>query len=421
MSKSLRAVKFFSLLYSLTALVTLLTFSDTVAAQQNGGRPVEAQESRSCPRRTLSVVLYPFIPAKADFFLQVKQDFEAKYPDIALNIIDLSDNYYSSTSDHYIGTTVADVYELDSVFLTDFVTTGRIQELPKDLQLPPSLYLDNAVRGAQIEGKWYGIPHWVCGDFLFFRKDDSALQSVKTLADLEKAIGTTHVPNQGLYIDLKGKSTLGELYLKAAFDRYGDWQNVYPHIQAFDSNLQADLTRTRALCDIGLCRQQSYHDATGFYGHLFAKRRARALVGYSELLYDVLLESSMSCSADEKCVTDADIDVAPLPLDDQGAKPMSWVDSLTINSKCDAQCRQDAAKFIAFYTSDEMYNKALMSTPARYLLPARADLYNNPALIQHAPLYQKLKPIIEKAAVPTAVGLNDKLREHGKTLDSKLP
>src|SRR5205085_8384691 len=142
----------------------------------------------------------------------------------------------------------------------------------------------------------------------------------------------------------------------------------------FDNDLQADLKRVRALCDVGFCRQRPYHDATGFYGHLFARHRSRAVVGYSELLYDVLLESSTSCAIEEQCLTDTDLDVAPLPLDDRGAQPMSWVDSLTIDRGCVAGCQQDAVSFIKFYTSEATSLKALMSIPARYLLPARASL-----------------------------------------------
>jgi thiamine pyridinylase len=351
----------------------------------------------------------------------VKQDFEALCPKIRLDIIDLSNNYYDSKSADFIGTTKADVYELDSVFLSDFVASNHIQELPKELQPAPSDFLANAVKGAQLDGKWYGIPHWVCGDFLFYLKDDAPLQSAKTLADLEKAIGSTHPAGKGLFIDMKGSSTLGELYLKSAFDRYADWSHVTPHMQTFDNDLQSDLKRVRALCDAGFCRQRPYHDATGFYGRLFARRKSRAVVGYSELLYDILLESSTSCAVEEKCVSDADLDVVPLPLDDHGAQPMSWVDSLTIDKDCNVGCQQDAALFIKFYTSEESLLKALMSTPARYLLPARASLYQNTALLQHAPLYQKLKPLIEQAVAPTAVGLNDRLRSFGKTVDGNLP
>ena len=53
-------------------------------------------------------------------------------------------------------------------------------------------------------------------------------------------------------------------------------------------------------------------------------------------------------------------------------------------------------------------------------LPAQASLYRNPELIKEAPMYPKLKMIIEKAATPTGPGLNEKLRALGRELDSRL-
>ncbi len=401
--------------FTVVAALLLLLLVST-AAETN--RSQTTTSSSSC--HTLRVALYPFIPLKSDFFYGIKQDFEARYPEIRLEIIDLSDNYYDPDSPKYIGTTKADVYEVDSVFLYDFASGGRVQELPAELSPRPGEFLANAVKGAQLNGKWYGVPHWVCGDFLFFRSDDAVVRAIRTLADLEKVIGTSHADSKGLFIDMKGRSTLGELYLKSAFDRYVDWPKVEPHIRDFDNDLQADLRRALTLCDKGFCRDSDYHYATGFYGRLFARGMARALVGYSELLYEILLEAKTACPKG-RCVTDQNIDVIALPLDDRGAQPISWVDSLMIDRDCDAQCRRDATLFIQFYNSEETLLKALMTTPPRYLLPARTSLYDNAALMAAAPLYRKLKTFIEVAEAPTGKQLNDLLRRNGKTLDKNLP
>jgi hypothetical protein len=175
------------------------------------------------------------------------------------------------------------------------------------------------------------------------------------------------------------------------------------------------------LCDAGFCRSGNYHEAIGFYGSQFARRRARALVGYSEALYYVLWEAENACAAKEKCQTDADLDVAELPLDDQGSKQMSWVDLLTIGTGCNAQCLSDATAFISYVNSHATQVQALTGYPPRYLLPARASVYADPSIQKAAPLYRQIRPILEKADTPTALKLDQTLRTYGATLDHNLP
>src|ERR1700742_4811967 len=98
-------------------------------------RPTEAQEAH---RQQLRVVLYPFIPEFTYAADTVKRLFEAENPDIELVVLDLSDNYYAPPEDGktdptYIGQVQTDVYELDSVFLADFVKDHKIQPLKDDI------------------------------------------------------------------------------------------------------------------------------------------------------------------------------------------------------------------------------------------------------------------------------------------------
>jgi thiamine pyridinylase len=278
--------------------------------------------------RTLKVALYPFIPGFEAAAEYVKLRYEAENPEVTLKILDLRANYYDSTDDNYIGNAGADVFELDSVLLRDFVTDGKIREMPKDGLLPSGELLSNADRGTQLDGKRYGAAHWVCCNFLFYSVDDAPQKPINTLSDLETFIGS----NSGLIIDLRGKSTLGEYYLMAALDRYPDWKKIYPDkFNDIDSSIESDVLARSKYCDNASCRNKVLHDYTGTHGAEFARRKGKALVGYSESLHDVLSETSL-CSAADACLPDAKIDVAELPLDDNGSKPMSWVDSFTLST-----------------------------------------------------------------------------------------
>jgi hypothetical protein len=79
--------------------------------------------------------------------------------------------------------------------------------------------------------------------------------------------------------------------------------------------------------------------------------------------------------------------------------------------------------FIQFVNSDDIFLLALLPASGRpaYLLPAKASLYSNSNLLAKAHLYPKLKAIIEEAAVPSALSLNEELRNAGRRLDGDLP
>lgn len=101
---------------------------------------------------------------------------------------------------------------------------------------------------------------------------------------------------------------------------------------------------------------------------------------------------------------------------------MSCVDSYVLDRGSDRQRTADAAAFVDYMQSDEVYKMILLHSgvaPA-YLLPAKASLYQDLEVIHAAHLYPQLKTLIEDAGVPSEVGLNDELRARGAQLDRQL-
>lgn len=383
-------------------------------------------------RRHLRVVLYPFIPEFTYVAETVKRLFEAENPKVELTILDLSSNYYAPPKENeppnptYIGDAETDVYELDSVFLADFVNQKKIQALPDNILLSADQLLKNAYLGSMLDGKRYGSAHWACGNFLFFTKDTAPAKNPTTLKDLEALIGPD--AKQRLLVDLRGRLTLGEFYLGAAFAKYKAWAAVKDHILPADKALEADLVRILEMCPSGSCRDQVFHELTGIYGLEFALRRSKALIGYSELLHSVLIEGMMNGT-----MADDDLRVRALPLDDAGAVPISWIDSFTVRAGCTGDCLQDASVFIQFMQRDDIYLKLLLpskpsfltspkpSSPVpAYLLPAKVTMYSKPELLKLAHLYPDLKKIIEDSSVPTAIDLNKNLRTVSSDVDKEL-
>ena len=150
-------------------------------------------------RRKLNVVLYPIIPAFTDYMYQIKAGFEdsPQGKNIQLEFQDLTSGYYDPTKRNFIESAHADVYEIDSVCLADFASAPKVQELPAALVPKPGQFLANAQHAGQLNGQWYGVPHWVCGNLQFFQKDDAQLAAVHTPENLQKTIGTTRPEGSG--------------------------------------------------------------------------------------------------------------------------------------------------------------------------------------------------------------------------------
>jgi thiamine pyridinylase len=385
------------------------------------------QEEHS-PRRALKVILYPFVPAKDALFHAIEQEFETAHPLIDLQIVDLESNYYETEKAGAITNTEADVYELDSIFLVDLVKGERLQPLPDRLRPAHGQFVRVAEQASQYEGTWYGVPHWICTNFLFFQKGD-ALQDAGSFADLERMIGSHHDRGKGLLIDIKGKSTIGELYLDALIDNFGSLEKAAPYLYKEHINQEAEATLGRAvsLCDTGYCRNDDYHKTPGFYARRFARHDGRALVGYSERLFYVLDERLKFCrngvEKEHECVDSQWIDFIELPLSASGSQPFAWVDTFAIAKVCSGQCLDDATAFIAFVTSKEQVKQSLLpaeySAP-RYLLPAHVALYTDDDLKKKSPLYRRMLSSIQRALPVTGYQLNTNLREIGKELDQRL-
>jgi len=100
---------------------------------------------------------------------------------------------------------------------------------------------------------------------------------------------------------------------------------------------------------------------------------------------------------------------------------MVWVDSLALARSCTGQCERDAVAFIRLVNSEETVRVALTGDPPRYLMPARSVLYSDPTVVGAAPLYPRLKSLVENAEAPSLNHLNDNLRNYGHDIDGQLP
>jgi thiamine pyridinylase len=362
---------------------------------------------------TLRVALYPYVPERHSVFTLLSQEFQRQNPGLILQLVEVP-----ADQDYYNGGLAAldaDVYEIDSILLSDVL--GKVAPL----QLSMQGFEPTAIEAVTRNGLTYAVPHWMCGNFLFYRKDNVAVRDAVTWADL-----TGELAKQGrpLLIDLFGRLTLGEWYITMLADRLGTApaQAAILSSDVPDPAVVADLASILSACPAGSCRSKNLHDRTGYYARAFVRGEGGAYIGYSESLYSALKEIIDNCRTGSPCLSPGEIAVRRLPKLSAAStgEGVGWVDGLAISNTLSDGKREAALKFVEFATSEQAYKLLLqpewMDAP-RYLLPARTGL----SLGSDAPLYSDLFAAHQGRKTGTAPRLNAKLQNLSKKLTCGLP
>jgi thiamine pyridinylase len=400
-------------------LIFLAIISITAAA----GCSAQAQQ-RYCTdgnARILRVEMYPFVPGADEIVLKIKNLFEDGCPGLDLQI-HLNQNYYSPDNTGILAAD-ADVYEVDSVFFDDFLKHKNPRPPSQSILDAAGPAVPFAKDIATFNGTQFGVPHWICTDFLIFDKAFPQIGAIKGPTDAAQVFAAL---GKGPLMDLKGSTTLGELYLSILVAHYGSAGEALKRLDSEGPDDYA-LGVLRAFTSMeppGFGRNKKYHQREGFYPRQFARKSASAYVGYSEDTYYALDETARSCLLDQ-CLGQNDLDVALWPFADEGAKPVAWVDMYMMDAQLTEAKLRDAEAFIKFMMSVSTY-EALLLPPSsdqgvpKYLLPARDDVYSDPPMAA-APLYAKFRTLIGPAIPITQEGLNFKLHKISAILEQALP
>lgn len=364
---------------------------------------------------TLRVALYPYVPDRRELFYELEAAFESEHPGVNLELVESSD----LTSDYYSGgiqKVYADVYEIDTILLSDMIQIGKIAPLA-----PPNLdFTTEAIEAVTRHNQTYGVPHWLCGNFLFYRKGDTEIENAASWTALNKVFSRRGTP---LFVDFKGSSTLGEWYLTMLTGLYG--LNVAQHTvmqsSVLDKSVVSQLTAILKGCPSGFCRNDDLHNRVGFYARAFMTGSSSAYVGYSETIHFGLQNNLHNCLPTSGCLKESDVAIRKLPaIQSAGqAEGLGWVDALTIDAQLSGRKKALAIEFIEFAVSERAYRMVLepeWGKAPRYLIPAY-KISN----IKSAPLYDQF--YIAHAGRKTGIllGLNNQLRELGEKLDCALP
>lgn len=351
--------------------------------------------------RTLNVLLYPYIPTlNGDFTALVTyivNTYQAQNPQVLLNaVMDASINTYDfPTLQKMAGPGGYDVLEVDMSFLGFLVTNNLIT--PVAIAGDPPWPV--ARQTATWKGTLYGIPSWLCTDFLYaFSNDPNKRLTFKDLKALQPA------DPRVLVTDFDGSWELPAMYLNTYIQTYG-----YPSIQdAFtkpiDSAVIQALTEYINACngpDGNPCIDGRFHNAPdGTVEKVFATGGAQMALGFSERSFFINLYQTAP----------GHLSTIPMIWNwPYMATVLMYTDALVTNrSTCSTgSCPGDSQAFTTLLTSAAMktyiaFSKDLPAgTPARRLLVATQPFWSQP-IVQNDALYQLFSVVLSNGNPYTA-------------------
>lgn len=372
------------------------------------GGGVHGQTATPFGRTAFRVALFPYIPdaagdSYAKLLSRIEKEFEAENPSVDLVLKPMTDDgfYEAEKLTEWLSKDPSDggyhLVEVDTLLLGDLVNSNLVAEW----KTPPgrSDWHPAGAEGVNAGGKVYGVPHWLCGHFVFTR--DKKIAKAKTVSALLDALDSADPAITNITGVLTGSWNMPALYLDAWADTYGP-KNVG---SAVSTNLDATVMNSFKLfsrqCETegkNPCLDGTFDDNPDQSAKEFAAGRADAFFGYSERLNLILRQGAGG----------APVRVSSAPLG-EGKRPLLFVDAFVMrNRDCDAGCQEAAAKFAAYMNRPQTHEWILVSDDAgagavpRYLLPATHSAYKAPRVRRERYFKTLRKEIKDGAAYPVS-------------------
>ena len=126
---------------------------------------------------SLTYAVFPYLPDPEYYQELIEQRWQETEPDIRL-VRKNWDAYFDGKPEGI------DVVMYDAVLLNKMIDSGWIQPIErKDIQTPEDIF-PTVLDGITINGKLYGIPVFLCGNFLIYDKRNRKLEEAEHFTDL---------------------------------------------------------------------------------------------------------------------------------------------------------------------------------------------------------------------------------------------
>jgi thiamine pyridinylase len=356
------------------------------------------------PQRALNVLLYNYLPSAPNNNFAWMQALVAinfatySDPGIMLNAVITADPKYDIyTAANYpniFGANGFDVVETDTIMLPQILAGNYIRPWQG---LDPAAFWPAATQAVTAAGSIWGVPQWLCSDFLFSR--DPSTSSITTFAALNTYLQQQPTTVPRMVGTFNGHWRLVAVYLDAYADLYGfsalgNAYNMPPDPTAI--NNIAALTNFCLFNSANNCTNTYYYkQPDGTDAAVFGTDHADTYIGFSEQSFYIIgVEPSPSAPLYATQVAYGTLQ-----------QPLLFVDAFVANATTCAMgslCANDAQNFATTINSPQVldmitYSWDLQTGKApRHLLPAALAFWSQP-LVQNDGLYRQFRVLITQA------------------------
>lgn len=338
--------------------------------------PVYSTEGQNDPDH-ITIALYQYLPDSDLYEWIAHEMWQEIAPGVELEFVEW---------DCYLGDDPAgvDVIMYDALFTTYLAERGWLRPITlADVERSDDI-LPVAMDGAYHNGQLYGIPTFLCGNFLIHYKDDTEVAQADTVYELYDILAddvSRHDASEGLLIDLENGYTT--MYLDAYVDTTGEYSyfdspDILETLWDENSSIKESI---ECLEEMG--GKALVYEYSGSFEHArwFGEGYGRALFGFSEcmtFLDDIIHQ----------------IDIKTMSLSENGNTQLLYADVLSVNSTITNPEKIDLCmKLINMLAGEEfLYRLSMGEGNVQYLLPARESVYLTAA--QTHPLYQRLLELV---------------------------
>ncbi|CAF3928208.1 unnamed protein product [Rotaria sp. Silwood1] len=375
----------------------------------------ESIDLKNVVRTTLKVAPYPYIPDSVgdqykSLLQYIKTEFENAYPSISLELrpMNASDDFYNiSTLTGWLTSdgNEYDVVEVDTILLGDLVHAGLIAPLV-DTSINRSDWHVAADIAVQLNQALYGVPHIMCGFFLFTR--DSKVASSTTIDHLKYALNNVSTTNYRLVGNLESSWDLPALWMDSYQKTSPSRGAVASALHDYHKDSFVTMRKLAELCNRmrgdNPCLNGTFRNNYDGPALLFANKTAEAMFGYSERLSLVLKNGFPD--------DHQNINVIPLPSGNSVNQQTFFIDAYVLRRNMSNEVSKAALLFTKFMATPRMQAAVVASADGpyrnripRYLLPVSQKAYDEPLLKQDR-FYQQYFRKLTGVPYPTVGFLN---------------
>lgn len=365
-------------------LLALLTVLGGCAAQSSSGSRV-----------VLKVAPYPTIPGNYERMLHIIEDgFEAQHPQIDLQLVPAQEDVLYVTEG--IVKLLSEPLEKGGVHIAELDTLmmGEVAEM--GLMADMGYYTRPdwnplAIKGATVNGVRYGVPHWLCGNFLMTK--DAYVAKAKNVQDMAKRMRQSKPKGPWLSGNYVGSSYLTDDYLQAWAENHPENMDLYPATIApnIDPYSAKTLSIATDLCysnGKNPCVDRTFHDDPDQSIERTVAGEYIATQGFSETIWYLVQKGEKA----------EDWYVVPLPIGDTPRAVLTG-DAYVLRKKMSDAVKSAAHAFLDYMQEPATYLAIIMSggkqneLAPRYVIPSRNSIFDLPELAQNI-YYQRMREAI---------------------------